>query len=309
MFNKKNIKRLTALPLLLLADGWLYAADKVVDPNHLANYLGKILVICGLGLAFLVVLYIFRVFNILINVEEKRLLKEQGVDVATESAVAKGPSLWQKLNRWATDAVPVEKETDVLLDHNYDGIKELDNSLPPWWLAMFYISIIFAVIYFPYYHVFDKGQLSADEYAEEMAIAEKQQRLRLAMQANAVDENTVKALTSADDLAAGQKIFIANCAACHGQLGEGGVGPNMTDDYWIHGGDIKSIFKTIKYGVPEKGMIAWKAQMGPSSMHQVASFILTLVGTDPPNPKAPEGELYTPGEETKNSEATSQLVE
>ncbi len=295
MNNKTYFLRgISLLWLCLLGAGNLAAdaAQKNIDPDYLSNYLGKILVISGLIFAFAVVLYIFRIFNLMIHMEERRLLKEQGIVLEPEPLKEKGPSMWQRLYDWSTQAVPVEREADVMLDHNYDGIRELDNSLPPWWVAMFYITIVIGVGYFAYYHVLDKGPLSGEEYAIEMAIAEKQQRLRLAKQANAVNENSVTVLTSESALAAGSRIFINNCAACHGQKGEGGVGPNMTDDYWVHGGSIKDIFKTIKYGVPEKGMISWKSQLAPSSMQEVASFITTLRGTNPPNGQAAEGELY-----------------
>ena len=98
-------------------------------------------------------------------------------------------------------------------------------------------------------------------------------------------------------LAAGETIFLSKCASCHGQLGEGGVGPNLTDRYWVHGGSISDIFATIKYGVPEKGMISWQSQLRPKNMQQVASFIKTLEGTDPPNQKDKEGTLYQPEED------------
>ncbi|HQU52955.1 MAG TPA: c-type cytochrome, partial [Saprospiraceae bacterium] len=141
----------------------------------------------------------------------------------------------------------------------------------------------------------------------EMAMKEAKQQVAeyVAAQGNLVDETNVTARTDDAALAQGKDIWIANCVACHGANGEGGVGPNMTDKYWIHGGDIKNIFNTIKYGVPEKGMISWQTQLSPSAMADVASYILTLQGTNPPNAKAPQGDLYNPegaGETTPASE-------
>lgn len=185
-----------------------------------------------------------------------------------------------------TQAVPIEREHEIMLDHNYDGIQELDNKLPPWWVAMFYLTIVFGVVYIWYYHFRTGGQLQEQEYQTELVEAEAQQKLM----ANRVDENSVKLLTESDKIAAGQAIFAKNCVACHGKLGEGGVGPNLTDSYWLHGGDIKSVFKTIKYGVPAKGMIPWQAQLSPSQIQEVASFIATLKNTNPPNAKEPQGE-------------------
>src|SRR6478735_8271351 len=108
--------------------------------------------------------------------------------------------------------------------------------------------------------------------------------------ADRVDENSVKLLTAKDKLQSGEAIYQKNCVACHGKLGEGGVGPNLTDAYWLHGGDIQSVFKTIKYGVPSKGMIPWQTQLSPAQIQEVASYINTFKGTNPPNGKAPQGE-------------------
>jgi cytochrome c oxidase cbb3-type subunit III len=184
--------------------------------------------------------------------------------------------------------VPIERENEIMLDHDYDGIKELDNNLPPWWVYMFYGTIAFGIFYIWFYHFNGTGKLQEDEYKMELAEAEDLAKL----QANKVDENSVKMLTDKTQLESGSAIYQKNCAACHGKLGEGGVGPNFTDEYWIHGGDIKSVFKTIKYGVPAKGMIPWQAQLGPSQMQEVASYIKTLKGTNPPNGKAPQGDVY-----------------
>jgi len=188
--------------------------------------------------------------------------------------------------------VPREQEAAITLDHNYDGIRELDNHLPPWWVNMFYLTIIWAIGYMWYYHFGGNGQNQAEEYKTEVATAKKEIAMALAGKANAVDEASVTAMTDAASLAEGELTFKSVCAACHGQKGEGLVGPNFTDEYWIHGGGIKDLFKVIKYGVPDKGMIAWSAQLKPIDMQKVASYILTLKGTNPPNPKAPQGEIW-----------------
>jgi cytochrome c oxidase cbb3-type subunit 3 len=143
-----------------------------------------------------------------------------------------------------------------------------------------------------YYHWSGNDWSSDKEYAMAMEEAEIQKAAYLDRMANLVNENSVEVLTDAQSLAEGAEIFKANCLACHGAAGEGGVGPNMTDEYWVHGGGIKNIFKTIKYGVPEKGMISWKSQLKPVAMQKVSSYILTLQGTNPPNAKAPEGEKW-----------------
>ena len=135
-----------------------------------------------------------------------------------------------------------------------------------------------------------------EEYAQQMEQAEASIAAYLATQADQVDETNVVALTDEDEIALGATLFQASCAVCHGAAGEGGTGPNLTDKYWLHGGGVKDIFSTIKYGVPEKGMIAWKAQLRPSDMQRLSSFILTLGGTEPSNAKEPQGELWEPEE-------------
>lgn len=187
---------------------------------------------------------------------------------------------------------PIEDEGEIILDHNYDGIKELDNNLPPWWIYGFYASIVFAAVYLLRYHVFS-GPTQIDELETELADA------RIAIEAykktakNLVDINTVTELTEAADLSAGKTIFETNCVACHMADGGGGIGPNLTDPNWILGGDIKSIFKTVSEGGRSgKGMIAWKQQLKPLEMAQVSSYVLTFEGTTPANPKAPEGDVW-----------------
>ena len=187
---------------------------------------------------------------------------------------------------------PIEEEGEIILDHNYDGIKELDNNLPPWWIYGFYASIVFAAVYLLRYHVFS-GPTQIDELETELADA------RIAIEAykktakNLVDINTVTELTEAADLSAGKTIFETNCVACHMADGGGGIGPNLTDPNWILGGDIKSVFKTVSEGGRSgKGMIAWKQQLKPLEMAQVSSYVLTFEGTTPANPKAPEGDVW-----------------
>lgn len=217
---------------------------------------------------------------------------------------------------------------DKLLDHDYDGIRELDNDLPRWWVWLFYLTIIFAVLYMLYFHVLGIGYLSADEYRREMnpdyvrvdaggtrllglapiyrpPYVDPLRDARLAAGAPQIviaykeekresDTLTYVAYTEAAAIADGKAIYDRLCFTCHGKAGEGGIGPNLTDDYWLHGGAFPEIVKTIKYGVPTKGMVAWRMDLKPDQIIQVASFVRTLHGTNPPNPKAPQGELYQP---------------
>ncbi|NER14847.1 c-type cytochrome [Leptobacterium flavescens] len=195
---------------------------------------------------------------------------------------------------------PLSEEHEIILDHNYDGIKELDNDLPPWWLYGFYATIIFAVIYMARYHIFD-GVNQAEEYEIEVAEARAAIEEYKRTAKDLVDVNTVTLLTDASDLQAGKTVFMDNCVACHKADGGGGIGPNLTDEYWILGGGIKNVFRTISEGGRDgKGMISWKQDLKPVEMAQVASYILTLQGTTPAEPKAPEGDIWTePDTETK----------
>lgn len=195
----------------------------------------------------------------------------------------------------AWSIVPVREESKIDLGHDYDGIRELDNRLPPWWLALFYGSIAFAAIYMYVYHWSGNDWSSQKQWEEQVEKGEAVKQAYLNRMANLVNENNVELLTAPNEIAAGKLIFENyTCQTCHGNMGEGNaIGPNLTDEYWLNGGGVKNIFTTIKYGVPEKGMISWKDQLTPSQMQKVASYIVSLQGTNPPNPKDPQGEIWT----------------
>jgi cytochrome c oxidase cbb3-type subunit 3 len=187
---------------------------------------------------------------------------------------------------------PMEEEQEIILDHNYDGIKELDNDLPPWWVWGFYATILFAVIYLARFHIFN-GVDQETEYEQEVVAAQLAIEEYKKTAKDLVDINTVVLLTDAEDLNAGKAVFELNCVACHKADGGGGIGPNLTDKHWILGGGIKNVFKTISEGGRDgKGMIAWKQSLKPAEMAQVASYVLSMQGTTPADPKAPEGEIW-----------------
>ncbi|MEI6947191.1 cbb3-type cytochrome c oxidase N-terminal domain-containing protein [Paraflavisolibacter sp. H34] len=199
---------------------------------------------------------------------------------------------WARLNRKVfTRAVPVEDEDGIILDHEYDGIRELDNALPPWWKWGFYLSLVVAVIYVFRFHVLKTGPDPEQEYRTEMSLAAAQLEEYRKTSNDMVDEKTVT-LSDAAGIEAGKKIYSQSCFPCHGGKGEGGVGPNLTDDYWLHGGSLGDVFKTIKYGWPDKGMQAWEKTFSPSQIKDLASYIKSLRGTNPPNAKAAQGDLY-----------------
>lgn len=232
-----------------------------------------------------------------------------GAEEAEGAEAVESVSFFEKWASKLQDAVPVDREEEIMTDHEYDGIIELDNNLPPWWKMLFNLSILFAAIYIGFYHLSDAGPSSEEEYLTAMEEARIEVETFMAQKANSIDELNVVAVSDESALAEGKQIFQTSCAACHGKEGQGGVGPNMTDNYWLHGGDIKDVFKTIKYGVPEKGMISWKTQLSPSQMQSVASYILTLVGTNPPNPKDPQGDLYEPAEGSSDAVSSNATVE
>lgn len=199
---------------------------------------------------------------------------------------------WKRMDKKVfTAAVPIEKETDIELDHEYDGIKELDNSLPPWWKWGFIITVFAAVIYMFNFHVLG-GKNPTEEYEAELAKAQIQLEAYNAKNKDRVDENNIQ-MSSASGIAAGRAIFEQNCWACHGKLGEGGAGPNLTDDYWLHKGSLNDIYHSIKSGYPDKGMQAWDKQYSPKQISELASFIKSIRGTNPPNGKEPQGDIFT----------------
>ena len=199
-------------------------------------------------------------------------------------------------------ATPIEKEAEILLDHDYDGIHELDNKIPPWFSFLFYGTIIWGVIYMLVFHVFGSGQISANEYNQEMQQAAFERQLLIKSGAF-INEATVTQLTDPATLSEGKEIFQKNCVTCHGQNAQGVVGPNLTDDYWINGGGIKNIFRIITNGVPAKGMISWQTQLDPKKIQTVASYVMSLHGTNPPNAKPPQGEKW---EESNTDSANAQ---
>ncbi len=203
----------------------------------------------------------------------------------------KRAKLLARIKQMLTRSVPIEKEKDIMMDHEFDGIRELDNTIPPWFNILFYGTIFIAVLYMLNYHVFKFSGLSAEEYNDEMKVA-AMQREELIRTGAFINENTVKLMKDEATIAEGKTIFNINCSACHGMEGGGLIGPNLTDDNWIHGGGVVNVFKTVKYGVPVKGMISWQNQLNPKQMQAVANYILTLKGTNPPNGKQPEGQIY-----------------
>ncbi len=280
--------------LIIIAGGFmipLYISAAAQESNPVLDW-----IMSNIAIVFVVMVLIggcMALYNALMTIlfnMNRDIRKENGIEDIPPKPASDAINKWLKS---LSGLVPLAQESQIDTGHNYDGIRELDNKLPPWWLYLFYLTIVWSVIYLYVYEYSDIGQTTEEQYAEQMAIAKDQHLNYLFKMANSVNEENVTEITDPARLENGGRIYLSNCMACHGTQGEGGVGPNFTDEYWIHGGDIKDLFTTIKYGVPEKGMISWKTQIPPAAMQDVASYILTLQGTDPPNQKKPEGKLYT----------------
>ncbi|WP_136666770.1 cbb3-type cytochrome c oxidase N-terminal domain-containing protein [Flavobacterium sp. H122] len=186
----------------------------------------------------------------------------------------------------------VEDEHELILHHNYDGIQELDNVLPPWWVYLFYACIVFSIVYMVRFHFLGHDDQTM-EYEKEMTAAKIQVEEYKKTAPDVMDKDKVTLLTDAESINAGKAIFQTNCIACHKADGGGTIGPNLTDKNWVLGGGIKNVFNTImEGGRAGKGMIAWKDQIKPSEIQKIASYVLSLQGTNPPGAKAPEGDVW-----------------
>ena len=227
------------------------------------------------------------------NITYQILTDEQKQKLADKPYVPITQRDWYKnLIKKLTDTEPVEDEASLLLHHDYDGIKELDNNLPPWWVYLFYGCIFFAVAYMVKYEIMGADNQEM-EFQKEMAQAKIDIEEYKKTAPDLMDEKTVILLTDASELTKGKTIFETNCVACHRADGGGQIGPNLTDDKWILGGGIKNIFHTITNGGRDgKGMVAWKGNLKPTEIQHVASYIISLKGTNPKDAKAPEGDVW-----------------
>lgn len=307
---KKLNRNILVLGLLIMIGAAVLAT---LGADAGSEYLTNVNVWIGAAALFFIIIALMATFQAM-DAMKIMMLKEKGLykEPAEDDASAVSENAWFKgIMRSLTDSVPVEEEEKVETDHVYDGIMELDNNLPPWWKWGFYISIVFAVVYLVQHHIIKNKPLSHEEYKIEMAEAEIQKAEYLKNAANLVDETNVTILTDETRVLSGKAIFTKNCAVCHAADGGGGVGPNLTDKFWLHGGSISDVFSTVKYGVPAKGMIPWKDQLKASEMQEVASYILTLQGTTPANPKEPQGEEYAPSTQVDDAAAPadSTLIE
>lgn len=287
----KYLRAIIFFSLCLGAQTALADDDHSLLTPQQENYIGYGAIISVLVLFVLVMLVLLRTFRVLTRV----ILKQEGLSNAEIEAELhpvkvkkeKKPKgeVWEKL----LSLRPLAEEKHLLIEHSYDGIQELDNPIPAWFMYLFYGTIAFAVCYLLIYPAFNIGPNQYQEYKTEMAQADIARKLYLSKAANQVDENTVKLVHDPATLAAGQAVFKTNCVPCHGDHAQGVVGPNLTDDYWLHGDKVNDLFKTVKYGVLTKGMPTWEKILSPKQISDVVNYVKSLHGTDPAGAKAPQG--------------------
>ena len=301
---KKYFPTYVRVPLLFFA--FYGIVELAVDSGDKPAYISHpyILILLAFFLFLLIVLEIvggaIRQVLFRLMTPEEREEKER-----LENLPLKEQAWFKKMMKKLTKSTSIEDEHELVLNHEYDGIKELNNGLPPWWTYLSYATVVFAIVYLAKYEIFG-GDTQIDEFNKEMEIAQAQIEEYKKNAPDLLTADQVTRLTEPADITAGQALFQTNCVACHRADGGGAIGPNLTDEYWILGGDIKDIFNTIMEGGRDgKGMIAWKQQIQPSDIQKIASYILTLQGTNPPDAKAPEGDKYVQeGAEESSEEAT-----
>lgn len=287
------------LSLLFLGLGAFAQTEETVSPATVAPSLGlsttEILIIALLLFAVVLLIVSITLFNAFkIMLKEKAnpqpYVKYQAEPLLDYEEWLKQsktkPNIWTKL----LSLKPIEEEKSLEIPHAYDGIKELNNPVPAWFNVLFYGTLVFAAGYLYYYHIGEYGERQDDEYATEIAKADVAKRAFLAKSTSNFDENTVK--VDPAQVANGKMVFDANCVACHGEKGEGLVGPNLTDEFWLHGGGVSDVFKVVKYGVPAKGMVSWEKNLSSQKISEVTNYILSLQGSNPANAKAPQGQKY-----------------
>ncbi|KOS05719.1 cytochrome C oxidase subunit III [Flavobacterium akiainvivens] len=296
---KKFIPVYVRVPLLFALV--FMALEFFIDSGDRPAFIKYPLVSLFLGVFLFIQIAIEIVVMAIDNVTYSLLTDEQKAKLAEADAIDYKESAWfKKLKGFFIKTKPIEEEGEIIMNHNYDGIHELDNVLPPWWVKLFYVCILFAVVYLVRYHIAgDKNQVQ--EFEQEMAEAKIAVEEYKKTAKDLIDANSVTQLTEAADLASGKKIFQDNCVACHRADGGGQIGPNLTDEYWLLGGGIKNVFHTITEGGRDgKGMVAWKGTLKPSEIQLVASYVLSLKGSNPPEPKEPQGDIWK--EEAKPAE-------
>lgn len=306
---RKLIPVYVRIPLIMTIA--YFAMEYFIDSGDKPAYMVYPAVAIFLGALLLVLIAMEVVFNAFENITYSIMTEEQRKEYDEKNKLnldITQSATYKKIMQALTKSKSIEQESELLLEHEYDGIKELDNVLPPWWKYLFYATIVFSFVYLGYYHIFGgENQIQEYERKNNEALLAIEEWKKTAV--DLVDASNVVTMTDESNLAAGRTIYMEKCAVCHLADGGGSIGPNLTDDYWILGGGIKEIFHTISEGGREgKGMIPWKTELKPVQIQQVSSYILTLVGTTPAVGKEPEGEIWVQ-EGTDNTTAEAETVE
>jgi cytochrome c oxidase cbb3-type subunit 3 len=288
---KKLIPAYVRVPIIFFAV--LMAMEYFIDSGDRPAFIKFPMVSVFLFVFLFLLIAIEITLKAIDNVTYHLLSEEQKAKLNEVNNLSFKDSEWFKtLMKSITKSEPLENEGQLLLEHDYDGIKELDNNLPPWWVYLFYAGIIFGVVYMVRYEILGADNQET-ELKKELAQAKIEVAEYMKTAPDMMDEKTVTLLTDPADLATGKEIFTTNCAACHRADAGGQIGPNLTDEQWILGGGIKNIFHTLVNGGRDgKGMIAWKGTLKPKEMQKVASYIISLKSSNPADPKAPEGEIW-----------------
>uniref|UniRef100_UPI0040481EBF cbb3-type cytochrome c oxidase N-terminal domain-containing protein n=1 Tax=Flavobacterium sp. TaxID=239 RepID=UPI0040481EBF len=276
-----------------------------IDSGHKPAFIEYPMVSLFLGVFLFLLIAIEIVISAVDKVTYQLLSEEQKKQLEEAQSFSFADS---KLYKSLTRSKAIEEEADVMLDHDYDGIKELDNVLPPWWVYLFYGCIVFAVVYLVRFHIIG-DYTQKEEY--EMALVEAQKEHEEYLKANPIQVNVdnVELLTDEASIAEGKKIFGESCVACHGANLQGGIGPNLTDNHWINGGGVKNIFKLISEGSTKNPTMApWKDVIKSTDIQKIASYIISLEGSNPSEAKAPEGEIWV-AEGTTETAALTEKVE
>jgi cytochrome c oxidase cbb3-type subunit III len=298
---KKLMPSYVRVPLIFAVV--LAAMEYFIDSGEKPAFVEYPMVALFLGVFLFLLVAIEIVVSAVDKVTYHLLTDEQRKQLEEAQSISFTESAWfQNWMQKLTKSKEIEEEKDVLLDHDYDGIKELDNVLPPWWVYLFYATIFFSVVYLIRFHIVKEYDQDS-EFATEMAIAQAEVAKYKTIAPDVTNVDNVVLITDAPDLAKGKALYESSCAACHRADGGGGIGPNLTDDHWILGGGIKNVFNTIMEGGREgKGMVPWKATIKPADIQKIASYVLSLRGTNPAGAKAAEGDLWV--EEITSAETT-----
>jgi cytochrome c oxidase cbb3-type subunit III len=301
---KKLIPAYIRVPLIfaIVFAGMEYFIDSGAKPAFIEYPMVSVFLGVFLFLLIAIEIVISAVDNVtyhLLTDEQKQQLEEAQSLPFTEGA------FYQNLVKKLSRSKEIEQESDIMLDHDYDGIKELDNVLPPWWVYLFYSCIVFAIVYLVRFEVIG-DYTQAEEFETEMAQADLDIKEYLKTAPDLMNKENVTLFTDAASLNEGKALFTTNCVACHKADGGGAIGPNLTDEYWVLGGGIKNVFNTIMEGGRSgKGMISWKDQIKPTDIQKIASYVLSLQGTNPKDAKPAEGDIWN---EEGTSEAKAEVV-